>query len=123
MMLLRGAEDAGRIREAGRANIWLGLIAYWHGDFDDARAYCELALDARDPNPDPKVREVLGDHSTYASSFLAATMWQLGEVERARELIDLQPGARPSSVTSGRLSMRSSGSRIWKSGVAIPWRR
>jgi tetratricopeptide (TPR) repeat protein len=88
MMLLLEAEDAGRIREAGRANIWLGLIAYWHGDFVEARTHCERALAARDPNPDPKVRELLGDQSTYASSFLAATMWQLGEVERARELID-----------------------------------
>ena len=88
MMLLLEAEDAGRIREAGRAHVWLGLIAYWHGDFVEARTHCERALAARDPNPDPKVREILGDQSSYASSFLAATMWQLGEVERARELID-----------------------------------
>ena len=88
MTLLLEAEDAGRIREAGRAHVWLGLITYWHGDFVEARTHCERALAARDPNPDPKVRELLGDQSTYASSFLAATMWQLGEVERARELID-----------------------------------
>ena len=64
------------------------MVAFWHGDFVEARTHCERALDARDPNPDPKVRERFGDVSTYASSFLAATMWQLGEVERARELID-----------------------------------
>ena len=88
LTLLREAEDAGRIMEAGIANWWLGLIAYWHGDFVEARTHCERALDARDPNPDPKVRERFGDDSTCASSHLAATMWQLGEVERARELID-----------------------------------
>ena len=71
-----------------RADVWLGLIAYWRGDFVEARTHCERALAARDSNPDPKVREILGDQSSYASSYLAATMWQLGEVERARELID-----------------------------------
>ena len=86
--LLREAEDAGRVTEAGTANWMLGLVDFFRGDFVQARTHCERALDARDPNPDPKVRERVGDVRTYASSHLAATMWQLGKVDRARELID-----------------------------------
>ena len=86
--LLREAEDAGQVTEAGTANWMLGLVDFFRGDFVQARTHCERALDARDPNPDPKVRERVGDVRTYASSHLAATMWQLGKVDRARELID-----------------------------------
>jgi hypothetical protein len=88
LALLLETEDAGRVVEAGIANSMFGLIAFFHGDFVEARARCERALDARDPNPDPKVRERLGDDSPTTLSFLAATMWQLGEVERARALIN-----------------------------------
>jgi hypothetical protein len=53
------------------------------------RTRCERAIvDAEDPNAAPKVSERFGDFRTHAMSVLAATMWQLGEVERARELID-----------------------------------
>jgi hypothetical protein len=86
--LLREAEDAGRAVEAGWANAGLGLIAYWHGDFVEARTRCERAIDVRDPNADPKVWERFGDGSTYASSWLALSTWAVGEVERARELIN-----------------------------------
>ena len=74
LTLLREAEDAGEAIEAGNASGCLGLIAYFYGDFLEARTQCERALD--------------GENSSWASSFLAATMWQLGEVERARELIN-----------------------------------
>jgi tetratricopeptide (TPR) repeat protein len=66
----------------------LGLVAFWRGDFAEARTRCERALDVGNASPDPSDFERLGDGRTYASSFLAVTMWQLGEVERARELID-----------------------------------
>jgi predicted ATPase len=90
LTLSREADEAGRVTEASGVNWWLGLIAYWHGDFPEARTRCERAIiHAEDPNADPKVRERFGDPSTHAMSVLAASMWQLGEVERARELIDL----------------------------------
>jgi hypothetical protein len=89
LTLSREADEAGLVSEVGIANWWLGLIAYWHGDFVEARAGCERAtIDIQDPNADPKVRERFGDLSTYPQSILAATMWQMGEVERARELIN-----------------------------------
>ena len=84
----REAEDAGRVEEAGIANFWLGLAAYWRGDFVEARTHYERGLAARDPNPDPKVRDGFGDDRTWASAIFAVIMWQLGEVERARELIE-----------------------------------
>jgi class 3 adenylate cyclase/predicted ATPase len=85
--LLRRAEGAGRIMEAGVANRALGLIAFFHGDFIEARTHYELALDSRDPNADPKILEYFGDDDS-ASSHLAVTSWALGEVERARKLTD-----------------------------------
>jgi tetratricopeptide (TPR) repeat protein len=87
LTLLRSAEDAGRIMEAGIASRALGLIAFFHGDFVQARTHFERALDGRDPNADPKILEYFGDDDS-ASSHLAVTSWALGEVERARELID-----------------------------------
>ena len=45
------AEEAGRIGEAAAANNMLGLIAYWEGDFAEARARCERALDACGASP------------------------------------------------------------------------
>ena len=88
LRLLREAEDAGRVREAGVANFWLGMIAFWHGDFVEGRTHCKLALSARGPPFDPEALERSGDFRTLVSSCLAATMWHLGEVERARESID-----------------------------------
>jgi class 3 adenylate cyclase/tetratricopeptide (TPR) repeat protein len=87
LTLLREATDAGRVGDASMATWWLGLVAFWHGDFVEARTYHERALATPDPNPDLNRRERDGDLSTWASSTFAATMWQLGEVERARELI------------------------------------
>ena len=89
LTVLREAQDAGRPREAAAANWWLGLVAYWRGEFVEARTQCERALAAPDLNPDPKAWETSVDRvSTWAPSCLAAIMWQLGEVERARDLIN-----------------------------------
>jgi class 3 adenylate cyclase/tetratricopeptide (TPR) repeat protein len=115
LTLLRKAEDARRVAEAGMANFMLGLIDYWHGDFVEARAHCERALDARDPNPDPKVRE--RDRSSIALSFLAAIMWQLGEVERAGELINSATQRASETGHSGAIA----DALFWKSYLEI-WR-
>jgi predicted ATPase len=85
---LREAEDAGRVWEASVANNMLALVGYWRGDFAEARTRGERVLDAGDANAGQNNLEHFGDHRTYTSSFLAVTMWQLGGVERARELIN-----------------------------------
>ena len=88
LAFLREAENTGRVEEAEIANFWLGLVAYWRGDFVEARTHYERGFAARDPNPNPKVRDGFGDDRTWASAIFAVIMWQLGEVERARELIE-----------------------------------
>jgi class 3 adenylate cyclase/predicted ATPase len=114
LTLRREAEDAGRVMEADIANDQLGLIAYWRGDFVEARTHCERGLDARG---DPKFQELFGDGSTYALSFLAATMWQLGEVERARELIDT---ATRRAAETGHIGVIAN-ALFWKSYLEV-WR-
>jgi predicted ATPase len=87
--ILREAEDAGRVIEAGIAHRGLGMICHQIGEFAEARNYCERALEACAPERDQETRERFGDDTgTVAMAFLAMTNWQLGEVERARELIE-----------------------------------
>ena len=74
---------------------WLGLVAYWHGDFVEARTHLRAGARRSRPEPRRRSRERFGRRRHLArSSILAATMWQLGEVERARELIDCGNPAR-----------------------------
>jgi tetratricopeptide (TPR) repeat protein len=82
--LLREAEGAGQLTEASMGDNFLGLVAYWRGDFVEARTHYERALAAADPNQNPQ----FFGYSVLASAHLAATMWQLGEIERARDLIN-----------------------------------
>ncbi len=86
---LREAEAAGRMVEAGVARRGLALMCYLARDFLEARIHCERALAACDPERDREARERFSeDTGLTAMSCLAGTMWQLGQVERARELID-----------------------------------
>ena len=50
LTLLREAEDARQRTEAGMADSFLGLVAFWQGDFVEARTHYERALAAPDPN-------------------------------------------------------------------------
>jgi predicted ATPase len=86
---LKEAEDAGRVVEAGVARRGLAVACYLSGDFLEARTHCERALAACDPEREKETRESFTDDTApVVVSVLAVTMWQLGEVERARELID-----------------------------------
>jgi class 3 adenylate cyclase/predicted ATPase len=87
---LREAEDAGRVVEAGVARRSLGIICYYSGDFLNARIHCERALDECRHEHDLETRERFSDDTgAVAMSVLAITSWQLGEVERANELINM----------------------------------
>ena len=89
-MFLREAEDAGCPVEAGVAHRSLGVICYYSGDFLNARIHCERALDACRHERDFEARERFSDDTgAVAMSILAITSWQLGEVERANELINM----------------------------------
>ena len=87
--LLKEAEETGRIVEAGVALRDLAMACYGAGDFAEARIHCERALEACDPERDRETQERFRDATgPIVQSVLAVTMWQLGEVDRARELID-----------------------------------
>jgi tetratricopeptide (TPR) repeat protein len=88
LALLREAEDAGRVSEAGVANRVLGLTAYFHGDFVAAQTYGERALDGPETKPDANVGQGLSADSLVSPAYLAPTLWALGHIERARELIN-----------------------------------
>jgi hypothetical protein len=81
-------ESAGRAWEAGIANRMIGVTAYFHGDFVEARSHCERALEAPDTKPGPNVAQGFSADSIVSSAYLAPTLWALGHVERARELIN-----------------------------------
>ena len=87
---LREAEDAGRVVETGVARRGLALIGYFSGDFLDAQTHCERALEACTPGHEEKARERFGEYTgALVMSCLAITTWQLGKVDRARELIEM----------------------------------
>ena len=87
---LREAENAGRPVEASVARRSLGIICYYSGDFLNARIHCERALEECRHGRDLEARERFSDDTgAVAMSILAITSWQLGEVERASELINM----------------------------------
>jgi tetratricopeptide (TPR) repeat protein len=87
---LQYAEDAGRVVEASVARRGLAIITYNLGQFTEARTHCERALAARGPERDREARERFSEDSGLtAMSWLGVAMWQLGEVDRARELIEM----------------------------------
>jgi predicted ATPase len=86
---LRQAEEAGSVTEAVVARRDLALTSYFLGDFVEARTHCERALAACGPQQEKEAKERYGNHTgPSATACLALTSWQLGEVERARELIE-----------------------------------
>ena len=86
---LKEAEARGRVMEAGVAHRGLALMSYFAGNFSEAQTRCERALAACSPENDLNARERSGeDTGTVALCCLALTSWQLGDVARARELID-----------------------------------
>jgi hypothetical protein len=63
-------------------------MCYFAGDLAEARTHCERALDSCDPQHEEDARQRYGEYTaTLATAFLALTNWQLGEADRARELI------------------------------------
>jgi tetratricopeptide (TPR) repeat protein len=89
LSFLKEAEDTGRTVEAGVARRGLALACYQTADFLEARGHCERALEACDPECERETQERFHDATgPVVMSVLAVTMWQLGEVDRARELIE-----------------------------------
>jgi predicted ATPase len=88
--ILRQAEEEGHDVEAIIAHGSLAHIAYFAGNLSEARTEFEWVLAAGNPRRDEEVRQRLGDDIAIgAMASLSHTLWQLGEVERARELINV----------------------------------
>ena len=54
LTFLREAEDAGRVKKLASPIVWLGLIAYWRGDFVEARTHYERATQRSRPERRPE---------------------------------------------------------------------
>src|SRR5262249_17781841 len=101
--VLREANIEGRVMEAGVAHRGLAFIFFLAGDFLDARNHCEQALATCSPERDHEVRERTGeDTGTVSMSMFGVTSWLLGEVDRARHLIEkaIQRAAEINHVSS-----------------------
>jgi hypothetical protein len=84
-----GSRNCGRAVEAAVAPRGLAGAYYLAGDFLEARTHCERALETYDPERERKTQERFHDATgPIVMALLAETMWQLGEVDRARELIE-----------------------------------
>jgi class 3 adenylate cyclase/predicted ATPase len=86
---LREAEVGGWLTEAVVARRNLGTACLFQGDFAEAKTQLEQALATYDPERDREAKFRFGmDSGVGAASYLALTHWLLGEVGRARELIE-----------------------------------
>jgi SAM domain (Sterile alpha motif) len=98
---LREAEREGRTTECGVGRCILGATCLWQGDFIEAQSNLVEALSIYDPERDRKARFRFGqDIGTAPRAYLANTKWQLGEVGRARALIE---GAVAHAVETGHV--------------------
>ena len=87
---LREAEAEGRATEAGAARRMLGLALLNQGDLKAARSVLERAMYDSAPEGDEETQFVFDwdtDGEASAAAYLALAEWRLGEVERARQLI------------------------------------
>jgi tetratricopeptide (TPR) repeat protein len=116
LSFLKEAEDTGRVLEASVARRGLALACYQAADFIEARTHCERALEACDAENERETQERFQTATgPVVMSVLAVTMWQLGEVERARELIE--QANRRGSELGHRPSMAHP--LFWKSQLEI----
>ena len=86
---LRTAEHAARPTEATAAHRILGVTLLYQGDFEGGRARLEHTLRIYDPERDREAKFRFGpDPKLAAIPNLGVSAWCLGDVRRARELMD-----------------------------------
>ena len=86
---LRDVESQPRSPEAGVAHRVYGVTRWFAGDFIEARSHLEQAVAIFDPERDRDLAFRFGqDVGVSAMVYLAIVLWPLGEVDRARELVD-----------------------------------
>jgi predicted ATPase len=98
---IRDAKSDGTLPDLAAAFRTAGRACLCQGNFSQARAYLEDALKICDPQWDSEARRRHGtDCEISATAYLAHDVWQLGEIERARQLID---HAASRAVESGHI--------------------
>src|SRR5271157_2648050 len=86
---LRDVKQQSHSPEAGVAHRIYGVTQWFAGDFIEGRSHLEKALAIFNPERDRDLAFRFGqDVGVSAMVYLAIALWPLGEVERARELID-----------------------------------
>ena len=86
---LQEAEDEGRLMEIAAARRCVGLSCFAMGNFADARRYFDEALTDNDAERDADARfRFIHDTEAAAKMTLALVIWHLGEIGRARQLMD-----------------------------------
>ena len=86
---IRDAKSDGTLPDLAAGFRTAGRACLCQGDFSQACAYLEEALRICDPQWDGEARRRHGtDCEISATAYLAHVVWQFGEVERARQLID-----------------------------------
>ena len=87
--LLNDCEARPNSPEAGVAHRAAGITCWFAGEYREARDHLERALAMFQPGRDDELAFRLGvDPGTAAMAYLAITSWPLGEVDRARSLIE-----------------------------------
>jgi hypothetical protein len=85
----REAEVERRATEAGAARRMLGFIRLFQGDLKGARSILEGALADYVPERDGETQHRFSrDTEVTSAAYLAVAQWHLGELERARQLVD-----------------------------------
>jgi predicted ATPase len=86
---LRDIESQPDSPEAGMAHRIYGMTCWFRGDFVEARAHLERILKIYDNERDRDFAFRFGqDMAVPAMCYLALSLWALGEVDRARQLMD-----------------------------------
>jgi predicted ATPase len=83
------AESCGRATELAVGLRCLGLACLFRGELTEAQASLNRALSVYDPLRDQEVKFRFGaDTGAAATAYLALVSWLLGEIPRARQLIE-----------------------------------
>jgi tetratricopeptide (TPR) repeat protein len=86
---MRETEHRSRSSEAGVAQRIAGLTSLYFGNYPEACALIEKALDILDSERDRELAFSFGqDQLAAAMIYLALALWPLGEIERARQFAD-----------------------------------
>ena len=112
LAFLRDVEQKPHSPEAGVAHRIYGATQWFAGDFVEGGSHLEKALAIFDPEQDRDLAFRFGqDVGVSATVYLAIVLWPLGEVDRARELVDAAARRIANLRTPRHLDIRADAQR------------